>query len=506
MIKKLFNSTGYRAGIIFVCRVISAMLGVFLLPIYIKYLGVESYGLVAFYATISGALIILTMGLSSSINREIAILSARNVHVRKMTSLLYSVEVVNWAVAIASGVLLGLFSNLIAVHWIRADNLNTSIISYSIILMGLLFVFQLPVSVYEGALAGLHRQVEFAFINMFFSVLKSVGVIFILEYVRADIIYYFFWQLIVTFFLAIALRYFAYKFINPERVKKRFSWTQLRRIKDFAIGMTGISVITFFISQIDKIVVSKFLLLKYVGFYNIAFAISGVLMMVASPIHTIVNPKFSALEAQNKEDELKRLYYLTNRWVVLFVVPIGFSLIAFSHDILRLWTKNFELANETSPILKFVALGYVFNCIATTYYFYTLAKGNTKFGLYQNLLSVIVILPLIILLTRRYGAVGAGACWMIYNTLLLSISLPIFHRLYLKGEFLYWIKNIFILPVLVSLILIFGTKLLQEKYFPNLTVSGILIIFPIIFMVYFLVMRETRHVILNVFKRYLFRV
>ena len=47
------------------------------IPLYLKFLGVEAYGLVGFYATLMGVLAFADMGLTATLNREMARLSTR---------------------------------------------------------------------------------------------------------------------------------------------------------------------------------------------------------------------------------------------------------------------------------------------------------------------------------------------------------------------------------------------------------------------------------------------
>ncbi|MGJ7031899.1 oligosaccharide flippase family protein [Niabella hirudinis] len=501
VVQRMFQNTTVKMGLIFASRMVSALLGIILLPIYIRYLGSESYGLVAFYATLAGTLTVLVNGLGSATAREISILHATGAGGRKMTSLLFSSEILHWLIALVFGVLILAFSNLISVHWLNARNISPSTLKYSIMLMGILFTLQVPASVYEGSLNGVHRQGESAVINLLFAIVKSVGVIFILKFIKADIITYFLWQVIIASLLTLSLRIFAYRYINASKVKKFFSIGILKTVNKFAMGVTGIAIVTFFINQIDKVIVSKFLSLEVVGYYNIAFLLASVLTMLITPIQTIVFPKFNALEARHKSGDLRRLYYKTSKWVTILVLPVGCILIAFSNDLLWLWTKNVKLVEETSPILKIVAGGTIINSICSIYYFYTLAKGNTRFGFYQNLFSVFLILPLAVILTKNYGAIGASFCWLIYNSLLLLISLPLFHYFYLKNQVFFWVKETLIYPASLCFLLFFGSKFLLNIYYPHL---GILKLAALIFMLvclYFLTISETRNLIFKHLKK-----
>ncbi|MCD2425188.1 oligosaccharide flippase family protein [Niabella pedocola] len=501
MFKTLLGSTSYKIGLIFGCRIIAAAIGVFFLPIYIRYLGAESYGLVAFYSTISAALTLLVLGLSSSSTREFAVLRAKNARPERMASLLLSIEVLYWGIVMCLGVLIIMLSPFIAGHWVNTKELDSQVVLYCVMLMGGLFICQMPSSVYEGTLAGLQKQAQQELITLSTAIVKAVGVVFILKYVNSSIIAFFIWQAVITLLGTLILRIYAYRVISIKSVKKFFSRKMLLGIRRYSVGMTGIAVVTFFISGIDKVVVSKFLMLEVVGYYNIAFLLSNLLVMISAPIHKIALPKFNELEAKNKFDELRSLYYKYNRWVIVLVMPAGLALAVFAPDILFLWTKNGKIALVTAPILRVASLGAIMNSIASTFYSYTLAKGNTRFGLYQNLFSLLVILPLIFVLTIKYGAVGAASCTLIYNALLLSVSLPIFHSIYMKGEYIFWLKNILSVPVCVAIIVFVGGRYIQKLYYPDLNLIQLMGINLLLFTLYAFLITDTRTSLLLIYNK-----
>ena len=54
----------------------SALLGLAVVPFYLKYLGIEAYGLIGFFVTTQALLQLLDMGMAPTINREVARCSA----------------------------------------------------------------------------------------------------------------------------------------------------------------------------------------------------------------------------------------------------------------------------------------------------------------------------------------------------------------------------------------------------------------------------------------------
>ena len=60
----------------FAGRSVAAILSIVFVPIYLRYLSVEMYGIIGFFASIQAFLFLLDGGISPTLNREVARLSA----------------------------------------------------------------------------------------------------------------------------------------------------------------------------------------------------------------------------------------------------------------------------------------------------------------------------------------------------------------------------------------------------------------------------------------------
>lgn len=473
------------------CRAISALAGFIFVPIYVKLIGAESYGLVAFYGTMVSALMVLDLGLSTAISRQVTILRVQQNREADIQDLVFSVEVIYWLTALIIAISIILLAHPIAVHWVKAKDLPVDIIEKAIIQMGIVFAFQFPSSIYDGVMIGLERQVTNSVILASFAVLRAIGAIAALQLISAQITVYFFWQAIITACFTLLSRQLIKKYIaTPHRAS--FSKSQIRFIWKFAAGMTGISLITFFSSQLDKIVVSKLVLLQFVGYYNLAFMLASSMTQLVSPLQTVIFPRFSALIAQGKTKELTQIYHRSCRWVAIAVFPLGFTLIFFAHEILFLWTRNEVLSVNTAPILRVFAAGTLSNCMMWIPYFFMLAKGNTKYTIYQNGIASIILVPLLFWWTSKYGALGASFVWLSINLGAVLISLPIIHHLYLKGELLQWYKKDIALPLFVSAALVCVAKYVWVQINVGLQLWPFVTMFIIIALLYVAIIPELR--------------
>lgn len=481
--------------IIFACKILAAVIGIILVPVYVNYLGDESYGLVAFYGTLSGSLVILDVGLSSSVSRQVAFLKALPGKEKEIRDLVYSVELLNWAIGIVAGIFIIILSPSISQHWVNAEKIPVKVIEQSVMLMGVLFAVQFPSSVYDGVMIAGEKQVPNALINISFIVLKAVGVIFILEFISSSILAFFIWQMAMTFLLTLFMRVFVWKRVVNWNVRVSFSAEQLRSIKTFAMGVAGIAVIAFLFAQLDKIIVSKMVTLRYVGYYNIACLLAGSLTLFVSAMQPVVSPRFTSLVAQNKSPELVNYYHRVCRWLAIIIIPAGLIIIFFARQILMLWTRNTELTDYTTPVLQATTTGVILNCLLTGPQIYMLAFGKTRLILLQSLIATIVFIPALFYFINLYGAFGASLVWAGLNLLYILFYLPLFHKYFLKNELLNWYVNDIAWPLTGSVVVVGGAKALQMNYFSDVTFISLGVIIAFALFMYCLVIPELRKIL-----------
>ncbi|MGH2554016.1 MAG: lipopolysaccharide biosynthesis protein, partial [Chitinophagaceae bacterium] len=150
----------------------SAAVVLLLIPLYIRYLGIESYGLIGFYGTLIGSMAILDLGLSTTLNRELARYKGANIAVGDIRNLTFSLECIYWGIGLFISLIIILLAGPIASNWVNAENLSFSVVKQSIIYMGIVIAFQWPISMYGGGLTGLEKQVLNNTINVIMSTLR----------------------------------------------------------------------------------------------------------------------------------------------------------------------------------------------------------------------------------------------------------------------------------------------------------------------------------------------
>jgi O-antigen/teichoic acid export membrane protein len=424
------------------------IMGMAFIPLYIKFMGIESYGLVGLFGTIQTFSSLLDMGLSSALNRELAMLSGAANGKQESRDLVRTLEIIYWGITAIIALCIMAVSPLISNSWIKAEHLSPGTIQLALTLMGVVIACQFPVSFYSGGLLGLQKQVLLSGLSVTVATLRGIGMVLVLWLISPTIQAFFIWQaavsLLQTMIVSVSLWRSLPKTLSPPRFKKDL----FLRVWRFAAGMTGISLVSIVLMQADKVILSTMLTLEDFGYYNLAGTVASGVGLVTSPIFTPVFPRFSQLVSQNKEVELIALYHKTCQFLSLLLIPIAVILSLFSKDILLLWTGNPVVAEKAYLLVSALTIGTSLNGLMNVPYALQLAYGWTKLAFYINLVAIAILIPLMFLLTTYYGAIGAAVVWVILNSGYVLIGIQIMHTKLLKKEMFKWYYQDIIQPLI----------------------------------------------------------
>jgi hypothetical protein len=103
-----------------------------------------------------------------------------------------------------------------------------------------------------------------------------------------------------------------------------------------------------------------------------------------------------------------------------------------------------------------------------------LAFGWTRLAFFGNLVSVLLLVPLMIALTRWYGAVGAASVWVILNIGYMLIILPIMHRRLLTTEKWRWYFEDVGRPLVAAVVVaVIGCCIIRSDWSPLLLIISL---------------------------------
>ena len=463
----------------------SALIGLAVVPFYLKYLGIEAYGLIGFFVTTQALLSLLDMGLAPTINREVARHSASG-NLKEAGKLLHTLAIVYWGMAGVISLLIVLLAPLITEHWLQSKYLSQQTIEHSVILMGLVVACRWPIGLYQGALIGAQRLTVASSINMVMVTTGSLGAVAVLAFVSPTIEAFFIWQACVGLVYAITIRWAAWRIIGKLN-QIRFDIDKLKSVWRFAAGMSGVAVSGIILMQLDKVILSKMLSLEDFGRYALAGVVASGLYMLLTPTFNVIYPRLSALVVTNETEKLIDLYRSGTRLLLAALFPIATAAAVFAVEILSLWTGNPSLASSTAPVVALFLIGTALNGAMHFPYALQLAYGMTRLPLTINAILVVVMIPTTIFLALQYGVVGGAAAWAVLNGIYLLIGTLLTHRSLLKGVGLKWLLCDVGMPLGLSLLVVgvVGSEVHMwgYSYFVELFIGGGLALFTFLLVV-----------------------
>ena len=465
----------------FIGKIWTASMSLIFLPYYIELIGFEAYGLVGIYTTLLALFNVLDLGLGSSMIREMARLSSQNNSAEEFRNLTRSLEVFYWTIAIFIGVLVCIAAPFITEYWINAKDLSSETIRRAIYCMGLALALLWPTSLYTGGLIGLQKQVLFNSMSVGVATLRGLGMLLILMFVSHTIEAFFLWQIFINALQTTLTAFFLWKNIPKSSTPPRFDKSILFRLKNYAMGIAGVTIIGVLFSQLDKIFLSRLLTLDMFGFYTLAATIASALLHITVPIYSVFFPHFSQLISQSDNQRLIHIYHLGCQLMSSLIIPSALLIIFFSPEILFVWTHDIETVKNTTQLVKLLMTSMMFNALMNLPTALQYAFGWTKLSFCLNLFGLSIMVPLMYYSCNYYGGEGVAWSCVLMNVIFLFVSIQLMHRRIITNEKLRWYTNDVGLPLISSMLVIAMGRL----FFPNENMNPVFIVF-FLAIIYFL--------------------
>jgi O-antigen/teichoic acid export membrane protein len=432
-----------------------ALIGILTLPLYIKYMGNEAYGLVGFFAMLSAWFQLLDVGLSPALSRETARFNAGGGDAATLRRLLRALEGIFAALALAGcgAILLG--SAAIATQWLNAQHLLSAQVVGAIQLMAPTIALRFLSGLYRGAITGFEEMVWLGWINVSIATLRFVLIVPFFVWVGSTPIDFFAYQLAVGVLELVLLAGKTYSLIpaTGERGIFPWQWGPLRRVLGFSLSIAFSGVVWVVVTQTDKLLISKFLPLGDYGYFTATVLAASAITLVTGPITQAMLPRLTRLAQQSDAAGVVMLYRQATQAVAIVAGSASVVMAVFAEQILWIWTGNAPFAGSFGAVLALYAIGNGFLVLSAFPYHLQCAYGNLQLHVRGNVLFVMVLVPAIVLATVQFGALGAGAVWAAVNALFLFGWTPLVHQRFVPGLHGPWVRDVLkvlAVPLLLS--------------------------------------------------------
>ncbi|WP_294736793.1 oligosaccharide flippase family protein [uncultured Pseudomonas sp.] len=453
----------------------TALMGICFVPVYLKFIGVEGYGLVGFFIILSSAMSMFDGGFGAVATREASTYEASpEIDKPKIIIALKSIECLFWGIATIVGVCIVFLAPLISYYWLNITPDKIESATQSLRIMGIALLLQFPVAFYYGSLIGLQKHVTLNTISSLSATTRSVGAVSALWLVSPTVECFLIWQCINSFATALVLRTKLVDSLAGWKDVKAFSVDTVRRLGRFAAGVGLTNILSFLLMQVDKVILSKILPLKEFGYYMLAWTVGSIAFRLISPVFNVYYPKIVSLVATQNTVETFRTFTRASQVLSMLVTPFSLWVAFYSHELLLLWTRDENVAAFANTPLLILTLGTMVYSFMYIPYALQLAHGWTRFGMWQNATAVVFMVPLTYYLATHYGLNGSAWPWLILNTVYVVICSPIiFRKLKVKPARTWYTEAIF-MPLLISFLSLTALKTLFDALHLNNIITMLL--------------------------------
>ncbi len=446
----------------------SAVMTVGFVPIYVAKLGPEAFGLIGVLTTLQACFTLLDLGMSPVIGREMARYAGGQHGPLQILSLLRSIEVLALALGLAALIIVYAASSWIATNWLNPVDLEPDAIASLLTVMGAIVGLRMLESVYRAVLTGLQHNVDLNIGIVIIATLRGLGSVAVIMLIDATIHAFLLWQLACSILAVILCAWLSYRRLPKTDATIAFDLTALRGVWGFAAGMTMINVLAMLLTQADKIILSKFLPLSDFGTYALAATIAAIPQLLIAPVVQAVQPRLTMQVAANAQADLAASFHTAAQAVSVLMGAAAIVLIAFSSLILDVWFYASAAPPNTAHLVAILALGNLLNSLMLLPYISQLANGWTSLAVRSNLIAVIVLLPALVWIAPRYGAVGAAWVWVALNVGYIILQSHVMFRRILTAQKWTWLLVDVARPLTAAIVVALIAKQLQPEQLTSL--------------------------------------
>ena len=432
------------------------LIGIAITPLYLQYLGAESYGLVGFFALMQTWLSLLDLGMSPTLVRQVAHARGQKNGFEFFKKLLKSFELIFIVLALAVIVGIYLASDWIAQIWIKADTLDLSTLIYCISLMGVMIGLRWFAGLYRSGINGMEDQVWLSAAKIVLISLKFIGALILLAFITKDVQHFFEYQLVIGVFEILLFMSRFYRQLpvteNPPSLVA-FDWQTIKNVAPFALGITYTAGIWILITQTDKLILSGVLSLAEFGYFSLVALVAGGITALSGPISQAIMPRMTLLLSQGKQDEMLNIYRKASQIVSVIAFSVSLTVGLYAEPLIYAWTGDREAAAWGSKVLIWFALGNGILALSAFQYYLQNAFGQLRLHVIGSTISALIQVPIIYYAAVNYGAEGAGIAWFSFRLVWFLWWTPIVHSRFVPGFHLSWMLRD-ILPIVITAVVL----------------------------------------------------
>jgi O-antigen/teichoic acid export membrane protein len=390
----------------FVSKIWIAVSNFICIPIYVKILGHEAFGLIGLFLMLQSLQPLLDIGMSVTINREIARYSVSN-KILDIRNMLRTFELLYWVLSITVGIIIFFMAETIIEHWINIERMDKATAVQAIKYMGCAMALRWPVSLYMGGFMGLEKQLIYNVINTIMWTLRTFGAVACLYIVSNSVLTYFVWHIIVNLLNVVVLMLVLWWIVGGI-TKSKWNSIYIKKVWSYTVGIALFTIIALLFNQTEKIMLSKIISVIEYGYYSLTVQIAGGLFFFYTPIHAAYFPVLTKCVVNNDYNGIISRYKQASILIAIAIIPIAVLIIVNPREILYLWTNDLIIRDSASEVLPIIMMGALIGALYYASITVVQAYGNVKILYLSHAIIYVIMVPTLVYIIPKYGMIGAA--------------------------------------------------------------------------------------------------
>ena len=226
----------------------------------------------------------------------------------------------------------------------------------------------------------------------------------------------------------------AYVQLSGPGLLAGIDWKVVRPVLPFAGGMCFTSLLWIALTQLDKVLLSKVLLLKEYGYFSLVALITTGIMTLTNPLVQTILPRMTMLVAEGRIADMERLYLNASRFVCSVLFPLATVIAWHGQALIFAWTGDQAAAQWSERLLFWYVPGSALMAVGAFQFYLQYAYGQLRLHIWYSVISTAISMPIVIYAALVHGAYGAALAWFFLRLATFLIWPPVVHRRFAPGS------------------------------------------------------------------------
>jgi len=457
MSSEIYKKIGGNSIYTLIRRVIILPIGLAIVPIIIKFIGVEGYGVWIMIQTLLTYTSVMDMGLSPAMTKYTAEYDGQRDHF-KITQIFNTLFVVYVFLCIVLFFAVFACKGLIVDTLIRPVNIPKETVSFALMIAMLVFVINMVFSVYPSFLNGLQRMDVTNKIDSISSIIKfALSIVFL----------YLGWGIKglalaggISCIITSILYIYASKRIAPYLTFNPFLFN-LRTLKEiWGFSMYGAmnNVVAMIHLQLDKLIINYFLGVNSLAFYDIAHRLVSFIWGLCGSFVAPIMPAISKIHASGGIEKSREVFQTIFKYTSLIVCPLFLFVSVFANTLIFAWLGS-GYENAVS-VLRILSVAYMINILCGPVTSVLTGVGSYKIPFYGGVIASLATVVFCPILSIKFGVLGCAGGILLAFILADTFLFVRLQRLFSASSMPRVLYNSLGIPVVLSIIIFFTANVL----------------------------------------------